>query len=113
MNENQVVTALSALAQSSRLQIFRALVVAGPQGLTPGVLCETLGLGSTALSFHLKELAHAGLIGVERQGRNLIYRTRTEAMNQLLNYLTDNCCAGQACLDIKPPLCCPEAIDLK
>jgi ArsR family transcriptional regulator len=113
MNENQVVTALSALAQSSRLQIFRALVVAGPQGLTPGVLSETLDLGSTALSFHLKELAHAGLIGVERQGRNLIYRAHTDAMNQLLNYLTDNCCAGQACLDIKPPLCCPEAIDSK
>jgi arsenate reductase len=101
MNETQVVAALSALAQNSRLQIFRALVVAGPQGLTPGVLCERLGLGSTALSFHLKELVHAGLVDVERQGRHLIYRTQTTAMNQLLNYLTDNCCAGESCLDVQ------------
>lgn len=101
MNENQAVVALSALAQHSRLQIFRALVVAGPQGLTPGVLGENLGLAPTALSFHLKELVHAGLVDVERQGRYLIYRTQTEAMNDLLNFLTDNCCAGTSCLDIQ------------
>lgn len=105
MNETQAVTALSALAQTSRLQIFRALVVAGPQGLTPGVLCEHLGLAPTALSFHLKELLHAGLVDVERQGRHLVYRTQTQAMNQLLNFLTDNCCAGQPCLDVQQPSC--------
>ena len=74
MEDNDAVAALSALAHPSRLQAFRALVGAGPQGLTPGVLAEDLAVPPATLSFHLKELLHAGLVTVERQGRSLIYR---------------------------------------
>ena len=97
MNESDVVRALSALAQQSRLQIFRQLVVVGAQGMTPARLAEALGLQSTALSFHLKELTHAGLITRERDGRNQIYRAAFATMNELLAYLTVNCCEGQTC----------------
>jgi len=98
MEEKSVVQALAALAQPVRLQVFRALVVAGPVGLTPGVLAEQLGVPSTSLSFHLKELTHANLVSQERDGRNLIYRAVFEQMNALLGYLTENCCQGEACL---------------
>ena len=74
MNQDQVVTALSALAHPIRLQVFRALVVSGNSGLTPGVMQEGLGIPSTTLSFHLKELAHAGLVTTERASRHLVYR---------------------------------------
>lgn len=99
MNEIEVVNALAALAQPLRLQIFRALVVAGATGLTPGALVECLGASATTLSFHLKELTHARLVTQERLGRYLIYRASFEQMNALLVYLTANCCTGQACLD--------------
>ncbi|WP_447741449.1 ArsR/SmtB family transcription factor [Variovorax boronicumulans] len=98
MEEKSVIQALAALAQPVRLQVFRALVVAGPVGLTPGVLAEQLGVPSTSLSFHLKELTHANLVSQERDGRNLIYRAVFEQMNALLGYLTENCCQGEACL---------------
>jgi ArsR family transcriptional regulator len=97
MEEKDIVKSLAALAQASRLQIFRALVVAGPQGLTPGTLGETLRAAPATLSFHLKELMNAGLVSQERAGRNLIYRANFAQMNGLLAYLTQNCCAGQAC----------------
>ena len=97
MEEDNVVKALAALAQQSRLRVFRALVIAGSDGLTPGALSEALGLPATSLSFHLKELTHAGLASQERQGRNLIYRAAFDQMNGLLVYLTDNCCQGEAC----------------
>ena len=97
MEDNEVVKALAALAQPMRLQVFRALVVAGPQGLTPGTLAESLGVPSTTLSFHLKELANSALVTQERDGRNLIYRASFERMNALLAYLTANCCAGLDC----------------
>lgn len=97
MTESDVVRALGALAQQSRLQIFRALVVAGEGGLTPGRLSESLDLPSTGLSFHLKELTHAGLITQERDGRHLIYRAAFSTMDEVLAYLTQNCCAGQSC----------------
>ncbi len=74
MDETLAVKSLAALAQDTRLRIFRALVVQGPQGLTPGQLSESLGVAGTALSFHLKELSHAGLVSQERNGRHLIYR---------------------------------------
>ena len=99
MEESTVVKALAALAQTSRLQIFRHLVVAGRQGLTPGELGQGLGLPAATLSFHLKELMHAGLISQERSGRHLIYRVEIAQMNGVLAYLTDNCCQGEACLD--------------
>ena len=98
MEENDVVRSLAALAQPVRLRVFRALVVAGPKGLTPGALCEALLVPATSLSFHLKELTHSGLVTQERQGRHLVYRAQFGRMQGLLSYLTDNCCEGQACL---------------
>ena len=81
MEEKAAVTSLAALAQGMRLRIFRALVGAGPQGLTPGALSATLDVPASTLSFHLKELAHAGLVTQERDGRNLIYRPSLDQMN--------------------------------
>ena len=103
MEEPQVVLALAALAQASRLQVFRLLVVAGPAGLTPGRIAEALGVPGATLSFHLKELAHAGMVTQQREGRNLIYRASLEHMNDLLAFLTANCCEGEACAVIKRP----------
>jgi len=97
MTEDHAVAALSALAHPHRLRLFRALVVAGPAGLTPSVLADQLEVARNALSFHLKELAHAGLVSVEQQGRNLIYRADFGRMNALLGYLTEHCCQGGAC----------------
>jgi ArsR family transcriptional regulator len=97
MEEEAVVRSLGALAHAVRLRIFRALVVSGPQGLTPGVIQEGLGIPATTLSFHLKELATAGLVKQERASRNLVYRASFDQMNGLLGYLTENCCAGEAC----------------
>lgn len=97
MEEDDVITSLAALAQPVRLRVFRALVVAGPAGLTPSHLSEQLGVAATTLSFHLKELTHAGLISQEREGRHLIYRAAFAHMNALLAYLTEHCCAGQPC----------------
>ena len=98
MKEQDVVKALGALAQESRLRVFRTLVVAGPLGLTPGALSEELGLAATTLSFHLKELTHAGLVSQQRDGRNLIYRAAYDQMNAVLAYLTAHCCQGKDCL---------------
>jgi len=97
MEEQDIVKSLAALAQPVRLQVFRALVVAGPEGLTPGALVEALAVPGTSLSFHLKELTHSGLVTQERNGRNLIYRAAFDQMNALVSYLTENCCAGEAC----------------
>jgi len=97
MQDTQAVRSLAALAQEARLRAFRALVVAGPEGLTPGALAEQLGIAPNTLSFHLKELTNAELITQERQGRNLVYRASFDAMNSLLGYLTENCCQGVAC----------------
>lgn len=98
MDEQTIIRALAALAQSHRLKVFRLLVVAGQEGLTPGALAEALALPAATLSFHLKELANAGLVSQERLGRNLVYRAAFEQMNALLAYLTENCCQGEACL---------------
>lgn len=97
MNEEQAVSSLAALAHAQRLRVFRALVVAGPGGLTPSVLAEQLDVARNALSFHLKELSHAALVTVEPQGRNLIYRADFRRMNSLLAYLTEHCCEGRPC----------------
>ncbi|MGY4827090.1 ArsR/SmtB family transcription factor [Sphaerotilaceae bacterium SBD11-9] len=99
MEEADVVKALAALAQPLRLQVFRALVVAGQAGLTPGTMADGLGVPAATLSFHLKELVQAGLVTQERASRNLIYRAAYERMNGLLGYLTENCCQGAECLD--------------
>lgn len=97
MEEKAAVSSLAALAQGMRLRVFRALVGAGPQGMTPGALSATLDVPASTLSFHLKELMHAKLVSQERDGRNLIYRPSIEQMNALLAYLSDHCCQGAPC----------------
>jgi DNA-binding transcriptional ArsR family regulator len=97
MEETTAVQSLAALAQAMRLRVFRSLVVAGPQGRTPGQLAEELEVAGATLSFHLKELANAGLVTQQRDGRNLIYRADFARMNALLAYLTEHCCEGAAC----------------
>jgi ArsR family transcriptional regulator, arsenate/arsenite/antimonite-responsive transcriptional repressor len=97
MDQQDVIKALAALAQPLRLQVFRALVVTGEPGLTPGTMAEALGVPANTLSFHLKELVHAGLVTQERSSRNLIYRAAYDRMNAVLGYLTENCCQGAGC----------------
>ena len=97
MDESAAVTSLAALAQPARLRVFRALVGAAPEGMTPGALAAMLDIPASTLSFHLKELAHAGLVAVERDGRHLFYRPALAQMNALLGYLTNHCCQGRAC----------------
>jgi len=88
------VAALAALAQESRLEVFRLLVQAGPAGQPAGVIAETLKVAPNTLTFHLDRLRIAGLISVRREGRSMIYAARFETMNALLGYLTENCCQG-------------------
>lgn len=97
MDELEVIKALGALAHPVRLRVFRALVVTGPRGLTPGVMQEGLDIPATTLSFHLKELTNAGLVTIERSSRMLIYRAAYPRMSSLLAYLTENCCEGDRC----------------
>ena len=97
MDEKTAVAALAALAQEARLRVFRALVGAGPGGMTPSALSAMLDIPGSTLSFHLKELVHADLVSVERDGRNLHYRPALARMDELLAYLTDHCCMGQPC----------------
>jgi len=97
MNEKDAVLTLGALAQDARLRIFRTLIGSANQGLTPGELSATLGIPASTLSFHLKELAQAGLVRVARESRHLIYRPSVHHMNDLIAYLTDHCCEGQDC----------------
>lgn len=99
MEEQAALKSLAALAQEARLRIFRVLVVAGEEGMTPGALGDALGLAATTLSFHLKELNRAGLLTQARAGRNLIYRADYVQMNALLAYLTENCCRGMPCIE--------------
>jgi len=100
MDEKSAVASLGALAQGMRLRVFRALVGAGPQGMTPGALSATLDVPASTLSFHLKELMHAGLVSQERDGRNLIYRPALDQMQALLDYLTAHCCQGASCAPV-------------
>ena len=97
MEENRAVTSLAALAQPVRLRVFRALVGAGPEGMNPGALGALLDVAPSTLSFHLKELMHAGLVQQERDGRNLIYRASLDQMSDLMDYLTAHCCLGAGC----------------
>lgn len=104
MESRQVITALEALAHDSRLAVFRALVQAGPAGMTPTSLSEALELPAPTLSFHLAQLRNANLVSVTRNGRSLSYAAMYETMNGLIGYLTENCCAGSACA---PASCAP------
>jgi DNA-binding transcriptional ArsR family regulator len=105
MEEKAAVIALAALAQGMRLRIYRALVGAAPRGLTPGELSATLGVPGSTLSFHLKELLHAGLLTQQREGRKLIYQPSITQMNELLAYLSAHCCQGAACGIVAAPAC--------
>lgn len=101
METKAALVALAALAQETRLAIFRYLVEAGPQGVTVGRIGEALEVAPATLSFHLKELSHAGLVQSRQESRFYWYSASYEAMNGLVGYLTENCCRGQA------ELCCP------
>ena len=98
MEEQDVIKSLAALAHPVRLKVFRALVVTGASGLTPGSMAEALEMPQNTLSFHLKELANAGLVTQERSSRNIVYRAAYDRMNAVLGYLTAHCCQGDACL---------------
>lgn len=97
MEAPQTVRALGALAHEARLAVFRLLVEAGPQGLPAGVVAHMLNMAPSALSFHLKELTHAGLLAPRPDGRSIHYAANYATMNDLIAYLTENCCAGTAC----------------
>ena len=105
LTSTAAIAALAALAQESRLAVFRLLVQAGPQGMAATKLAEALGIAPSSLSFHLKELAHANLVSQERQGRNLVYRASYDTMNSLLAYMTENCCQGVPCLTEQATSC--------
>lgn len=98
MDTTHAIAALGALAQETRLSIFRLLIERGPNGLPAGVIAETLALPGSSLSFHLAHLSHAGLIAQRRLGRQLIYSADFDAMNALVGYLTESCCGGNAAL---------------
>ena len=97
MKPASAIEALSALAQEHRLELFRLLVQAGDKGMAAGAIADALGVPNSSLSFHLAQLRNAGLILQERQHRSLIYRANYKAMNALVTYLMENCCAGADC----------------
>ena len=100
MKTIQVIKALAALAQESRLAVYRLLVARGPQGLSAGAIGDKLGIVPATLSFHLKELANAGLVAARQQGRFVIYSANFQSMNDLLGFLSDNCCGGNPCTPV-------------
>ena len=102
MEKSNAVAALAALAQDSRLDVYRLLVQAGPDGLPAGQVSAKLMLAPNTLTFHFDRLRAAGLVTVRRDGRSMIYAARFETMNALLSYLTDNCCGGA------PETCAPS-----
>jgi ArsR family transcriptional regulator, arsenate/arsenite/antimonite-responsive transcriptional repressor len=103
MEKSDAVAALSALAQDNRLDVFRLLVRAGPDGMSAGEVAEALRIAPNTLTFHFDRLRHAGLIAVRREGRSMIYAARFETMNALLGYLTENCCQGRLSGSAKRP----------
>lgn len=103
MEISRAVDALAALAQPTRLAIFRLLVQSGADGMAAGAIAERLGLPAATLSFHLAQLTRAGITASRTQGRFVIYRADFAAMAQLLEYLTEDCCGGRACLPVPSP----------
>jgi ArsR family transcriptional regulator, arsenate/arsenite/antimonite-responsive transcriptional repressor len=103
MDTHAAITALAALAQESRLAAYRLLVQAGPAGMAASKIAEALGTPASSLSFHLKELTHAGLVAPRQDGRFIIYAAQFDTMNGLLGFLTENCCGGNPCLPACPP----------
>ncbi|WP_348675120.1 metalloregulator ArsR/SmtB family transcription factor [uncultured Abyssibacter sp.] len=109
MDNATATVRLTALAQETRLALFRALVQAGPAGLNPGVLAERLGIAQATLSFHLKELRNAGMIQARQESRFIFYSVDFAAMNELLGFLTENCCGGEAGCEL--PTQCEETVE--
>jgi ArsR family transcriptional regulator len=107
MEKLDAIAALAALAQDNRLETFRLLVQAGPQGMQAGEVAAALGLPPNTLSFHFDRLRQAGLVTVRREGRSMIYAACFDTMNALLGYLTENCCGGEPEL-CAPPACMPK-----
>jgi len=105
MNTTQVICALAALAQESRLAIYRLLVETGPEGLAASKIAEALGIPASSLSFHLKELSHADLVRAKQEGRSIIYSANFQTMNALVGFLTENCCGGNPCSPVCTPAC--------
>ena len=105
METNDAVSALAALAQDNRLEIYRLLVQAGPQGLPAGVVASKLAVAPNTLTFHFDRLRQAGLVTVTRQGRSMIYAARFDTVNALVGFLTENCCGGVSCA---PQVCTPS-----
>lgn len=103
MEKIDAVAALAALAQESRLDVYRLLVEAGPEGMSAGAIAVALALAPNTLTFHFDRLRQAALIGVRRLGRSMIYAARFDTMNALLAYLSENCCGGAACVPICEP----------
>jgi len=103
METKDAIASLTALGHATRLAAFRLLVEAGPVGRMAGEIGEALGVPGATLSFHLKELVHAGLVESENQGRYVCYRANFQAMNGLVEYLTHNCCAGSTSAACTPP----------
>lgn len=104
VDTNTAVQSLAALAQDSRLELFRHLVQAGPEGVAAGELAERLGIPASTLSFHMKTLSRAGLIDARHESRFIYYSANFDAMNALLAFLSDNCCGGRSCAPTaKPP----------
>lgn len=97
MEEQAIIAALSALAQESRLRVFRLLVTAGPEGMPAGQIAEELAIAPNTLSFHLSHLKNAGLVSVRREGRSLIYTAEYARMRAVLDYMTENCCSRSPC----------------
>ena len=110
MESKVAIAALAALAQESRLATFRLLVQAGPAGLAASKIAEALGIPASSLSFHLKELTHAGLITPRQEGRFIIYAAQFETMNGLVSFLLDNCCGGNPCTPVCLPACDASSI---
>jgi ArsR family transcriptional regulator len=109
MEVSNAIAALAALAQENRLEIFRLLVQAGPDGMAAGQVADQLGLAPNTLTFHFDRLRFAGLVTVRRDGRSMIYAARFAAMNDLVSFLTENCCQGaQQCAPVT--LCKPKGI---
>ena len=97
MNTSNALAALAALAQESRLAVFRLLIQAGPSGMAATKIAESLSIGPTSLSFHLKELTHSQMVTPVKHGRSIIYSANFVTMNGLLGFLTENCCGGNPC----------------
>src|SRR6202035_3327299 len=100
MEKTDAVTALAALAQDNRLDVFRLLVQAGPAGMPAGAVADALGLAPNTLTFHFDRLRMAGLVTVRRDGRSMIYVAQFEKMNALVGFLTENCCGGVPCTPV-------------